>query len=199
MRIFGLILAGGEARRFDGADKALLPLAGQPLLAHVIARFSPQVEALALSANDDPSRFSPYGLPILADAESTRLGPMAGLLAGFDWAAAQGATHLATASVDTPFLPCEMVARLVLAGEGHDTPVLCKSGGRAHPTCALWPLNRHDALRKALAAGERRIGVWADGQGALRAEFSGENPDPFFNINRKEDLLEAERIAASRA
>ena len=140
LRIFGLILAGGEGRRMGGADKALLPLAGRPLLAHVADRFEPQVERLALSANGDPARFAAFSFPVLADADDARLGPMAGLLAGLDWLAAMGGTHLATVSVDTPFLPCDLVPRLLLAGQETGGFAIAESQGRAHPTCGLWPL-----------------------------------------------------------
>lgn len=193
MLIFGLILAGGEARRLDGADKALLSLGDQTLLSHVTDRFAPQVAELALSANGDPARFKDFDGPILPDADpSQRLGPMAGLLAGLTWARARGASHLATASVDTPFLPCDMVAQMVLAAAGAaDRPAIAKSGGRAHPTCALWPCSLETALATALASGERRIGVWADSQGAIRAMFQGTAPDPFFNINSSQDLAQA--------
>ena len=192
LRIFGLILAGGEGRRMGGADKALLPLDGRPLLAHVADRFEPQVEGLALSANGDPARFSAFGLPVLTDAQGVRLGPMAGLLAGLDWLATTGGTHLATVSVDTPFLPCDLVPKLLLAGEATDGLAIAESQGRAHPTCGLWPLGLRKTLRAALAAGERRIGDWAKTQGAGRAVFAGDNPDPFFNINQPEDLTLAE-------
>ena len=193
LRIFGLVLAGGAGRRMGGADKALLLLKGRPLLSHVAARFEPQVEALALSANGDPARFSGFGWPVVSDATPDRLGPMAGLLAGLDWMAGQGGSHLVTVSVDTPFVPCDLVARLVLAAESTDGPAIAESGGRIHPTCGLWPLALRDRLRAAIFAGERRIGHWATAQGAARAVFAGDDPDPFFNVNTPADLEAAER------
>lgn len=192
LRIFGLILAGGEGRRMGGADKALLSLGGRPLLAHVADRFEPQVERLALSANGDPARFATFGFPVLTDEQGTRLGPMAGLLAGLDWLAATGGTHLATVSVDTPFLPCDLVPRLLLASDSTKAPAIAESQGRAHPTCGLWPLGLRAPLRAALSAGERRIGHWAKTQGAAQAVFTGNDPDPFFNINQPDDLARAE-------
>ena len=86
MRVFGLILAGGEGRRM-GADKAQVTLGGRPMLAHVLDRIAPQVERLALSANGDPARLAPFGLPVLPDAGESR-GPLSGVLAGLCWAAA---------------------------------------------------------------------------------------------------------------
>ncbi len=196
MRPFGLILAGGEARRMGGADKALLPFRGSSLIAAVIARFAPQVEALALSANGDPARFRSFGLPVLPDAQALHLGPMAGVLAGLDWLADQGGTHLATVPVDTPFLPGDLVAQLVLAGEGTGGLALAASGGRAHPVCALWPLGLRDRLAAAILAGERRIGRWSAAEGAAEAPFSDRPFDPFLNINTLDDLAMAEALAA---
>lgn len=192
LRIFGLILAGGEGRRMGGADKALLPLGGRPLLTHVADRFEPQVEGLALSANGNPARFAAFGLPVLTDEQGVRLGPMAGLLAGLDWLATTGGTHLATVSVDTPFLPCDLVPKLVLASEATGGLAIAESQGRAHPTCGLWPLGLRAPLRAALSAGERRIGQWAASHGAAHAAFAGADPDPFFNLNHPDDVVRAE-------
>lgn len=193
VRIAGLILAGGAGRRMGGADKALLRLQDRPLLLHVADRFAPQVDDLALSANGDLARFSPFGWPVLPDAGDRRDGPLAGLLAGLTWAATQGASHLATVSVDTPFLPCDLVPRLLLAAGTAQRVAVAESGGRLHPTCGLWPAHIRPALEAALDQGERRIGRWAESLGAAAAHF-GERPDPFFNINRPEDLAEAEAL-----
>lgn len=191
LRVAGLILAGGEGRRMGGKDKALVRLRGQSLLSHVAERFEPQVYALALSANGDPERFSQWSLPVLADAGQERLGPMAGLLAGLGWAAARGASHLATVSTDTPFLPGDLVVRLMAGCATPEDCAIAESHGKTHPTCGLWPVARRAALAAALAAGERRIGQWANAQGAVRIAFAGE-PDPFFNVNSPADLAAAE-------
>lgn len=189
MKPAGLILAGGEGRRLGGADKALLMLGGRSLLAHVAGRLGPQVARLALSANGDPGRFADFRGAILRDRTAERLGPMAGLLAGLDWLArTDGGDWLVTASVDTPFLPADLVARLVDISAGG--AVIASSQGRLHPTCGLWPLGLRPALEAALQAGERRIGRWAEDQGARVADFDA-LPDPFFNINTAGDLATA--------
>lgn len=192
MRIFGLILAGGEGRRLGGADKALVVLGGQTLLSRAAARLAPQVERLALSANGDPARFPDFGGPILSDAGPGRDGPMAGLLSGLDWCAAEGGDALAVVSVDAPFLPTDLVARLAAAG----APAIAISSGRAHPACGLWPVSLRPALRSALTEGERRLGRWAATAGAAQVTFPPATPDPFFNINTPADLAEAERLLA---
>lgn len=194
----GLILAGGAGHRLGGVDKALLPLAGRPLLAHVLDRFEPQVEGCALSSNGDPARFVDWGLPVLPDPAPGGQGPLAGVLAGLDWAAEQGADKLVTVAVDTPFLPPDLVPRLILVSEGMAAPLAVAAaplGGelRRHPACALWPTTLREDLRAALRQGTRKLGGWAAEMGARQAFFPGGAP-AFFNVNRPEDLARAEEM-----
>lgn len=191
MRIFGVILAGGEGRRLGGADKALLTLAGQTLVARAIDRLGPQVEALAISANGDPARLASCRLPVLADAEPQ--GPLSGVLAALDWAVAAGADAVASVAVDTPFFPCDLVARLHLAAESTAAgAALAAAGGRVHPTFALWPVGLRDDLRNRLAAGEARVTGFATRHGAAEAPF----PDAaaFLNLNTPADWQRAEAM-----
>lgn len=197
----GVILAGGRATRMGGGDKGLLPLAGQPMLAHVVARLAPQVAALALNANGDPARFADFGLPVLPDPPLAGVpdfpGPLAGVLAGMEWAAMHGAGALLTVAADTPFLPADLVARLS-SGRITQAAGLHEDGTqRPHPTIGLWPITLREALRQALQQGERRVGRWAATQGAQAVVFD-DQPDPFFNVNTPEDLRRAEaRLSAS--
>ena len=188
----GIILAGGLARRMGGGDKALLDLGQGTLLAHVIQRLAPQVAGLALNANGVASRFADYGLPVLPDTIEGFPGPLAGVLAGLDWAAGQGAETIVTAAADTPFFPCDLVPRLQLAAEGMEHPLaLAASDDGRHPTFGLWPVAlRHD-LRAALEGGLRKVVLWTDAHDAATAHFPGADPDPFFNINTPDDLARA--------
>ncbi|MGO8915139.1 MAG: molybdenum cofactor guanylyltransferase MobA [Stellaceae bacterium] len=196
----GIVLAGGQARRMGGGDKCLRLLAGKPLLAHIVERARPQVTALALNANGDPGRFAGFGLPVVGDSIADFAGPLAGVLAGLDWAAAAvpEATHVASFAGDAPFLPRDLVARLGAAlAAGHD--IACAaSAGRAHPVFALWPLALSEQLRRALAAeGVRKVDRWTERFRLATVEFAAVPLDPFFNANRPEDLAEAERLAAA--
>jgi molybdenum cofactor guanylyltransferase len=189
MRIFGVILAGGSGLRMGGADKALLFLGRQRLVDHVVARLRPQVEALAISANGAQDRFADLDLPVLPDQASR--GPLSGVLAGLHWAAAAGASHLVSAAVDTPFLPCDLVPRLCLAAEGHAQGFsIARAGGRDHPTFGLWPVTLRDDLRTYLqrAASARVLG-FVDMHNAARADF--DDPDAFANLNTPDDLAAA--------
>ena len=127
----GVILAGGLATRMGGGDKGLLALGDRPLLAHVIDRLAPQVAGLALNANGDPARFAGFGLPVLGDSIAGFPGPLAGVLAGLDWAAGQGTECIVTAAADTPFFPRDLVARLCDAAVGQVHPLVLATTPRA--------------------------------------------------------------------
>lgn len=177
-----------------GAEKALVPLAGRPLVSWVVERFEPQVEALALSANDDPARFGFLGLPVLPD--DTRKGPLSGILSGLTWAAARGATALVSVPCDGPFLPPDLVPRLCLAAEG-GLPAMAASGSDLHPTCAIWPVGLIPALTAFLASDAvPRVRDFAKAQGAALATFPAGS---FTNANTPEDLKLLQSLAAGTA
>ncbi len=194
----GLVLAGGLATRMGGGDKALLKIGGRTILSRVLARLSPYCESIVLNANGDPSRFSDYGLPVIADSVPDFAGPLAGILAGMEWAR----THrpeiewIATAPGDSPFLPEDLVPRLHHAARIAERPVACcKSGEWRHPATAIWRTSLYDDLREALIVGGlRKMEVWADRHGVAIAEWPDEPFDYFFNVNRPEDLRDAELV-----
>ena len=194
----GVILAGGLSRRMGGGDKGLLDLGGQSILARVIDRLAPQVGGLALNANGDPARFAGLGLPVLPDSVDGFVGPLAGVLAGMDWAAGQGADTIVTAAADTPFFPRDLVARLQKAGQGMDRPLVLaatpdpEKGRVRHPTFGLWPVALRDDLRAALDGGLRKVVLWTDTHGGREALFPIAGVDPFFNVNTPQDLARAE-------
>ncbi len=193
----GVILAGGLASRMGGGDKGLLLLDGRTLVDHVAARLAPQCARLALNANGDPSRFAALGLPVVADPVPDHPGPLAGILAGMEWAAAHGHAHVVTAAADTPFLPHDLVDRLRQSLLTEQAPIALAAtpgdDGRpvVHPTFGLWPVSLRPALRAALAAGTRRVRQWAEAQGAAIALFPAAPYDPFLNVNTPADLAAA--------
>jgi len=196
----GVILAGGQARRMGGGDKGLLQLGNGTILSHVIDRLAPQVAGLALNANGDPARFAHLDLPILPDSVAGFPGPLAGVLAGLDWAASQGADAIVTAAADTPFFPCDLVPMLQLAGEGMTTPLVLAATPDPdrrqvrHPTFGLWPTALYDDLCVALADGIRKVVIWTERHQGREALFPVLGGDPFFNINTPEDLARAEEM-----
>ena len=198
MNIVGVLLAGGLARRMGGGDKPLRLIAGRPLLDRVIERLRPQVSALVLNANGDPARFAGYGLPVVADSIPDFAGPLAGVLAGLDWAAAHrpDCPMVLSAATDAPFLPTDLVARMADALETEKADMACAaSGGQAHPVIGLWPLRLREDLRRALAdEGVRKVDAWTAHYRLAIVPFADKPVDPFFNANRPRDLDEAARL-----
>lgn len=196
----GLILAGGLSRRMGGGDKPLKVLAGRTLLERVAERLAPQCRGgLALSANGDPARFrGVFSGAVLPDTMPDHPGPLAGILAGLEAAAAlPGVTHVASVPGDAPFLPEDFVARLAAAAQAEDRPIaLAASGERRHFTSALWPVALREDLRGWLASGERRVGGFIERHGAAVASWPVEPVDPFLNLNAPEDLAAAEALLA---
>jgi molybdopterin-guanine dinucleotide biosynthesis protein A len=176
-----------------GADKALLSLAGKPLVAHVRDRLMPQVDRVLISANGDPTRLAGLGCAVIADARPQ--GPLSGVLAALTHAAALGATHVVSTPVDTPFLPADLVARLAAAAGGG--LAVAASPGGLHPASALWPVTLAGALAGYLDRGEARVGGFTQAQAAVRVEFADDAP--FLNLNTPEDLARAEAILRGAA
>lgn len=196
--IVGVLLAGGLARRMGGGDKPMREIAGKPILEHVIDRVKPQVHQLILNANGDPERFESFKLPVIADVIDGHQGPLAGILTALDWAAENlpDCKHVVSFATDAPFLPHDLVMRLmepVLAGEA---PLSCAiTNGRTHPVFGVWPVALRTDLRRAMVEdGMRKIDAWTEKVGIVHVEFSTDPVDPFYNVNKPENLDEAEEL-----
>ena len=196
----GVVLAGGLARRMGGRDKARIRVGGTTILERVIERLRPQCGRLVLNANSDPAAFADTGLTIVADSVPDYAGPLAGILAGLDWAArlAPKIEWVVSVPSDCPFLPRDLVARLHQARAADDAILACaRSGERRHSVIALWPVALREDLRQALTSdGVRKVEEWAARYVLGVAEWPARPVDPFFNVNTPEQAAEAERMAA---
>lgn len=197
----GVLLAGGQARRMGGGDKCLRHLANKPILAHVIERVRPQVEMMVLNANGDPGRFAAFDLPVVPDVVEGFAGPLAGVLTGMEWARSHrpDCSWIVTIATDTPFLPDDLVARMIDTALLEKAELACaQSDGRSHPVFGLWPVELAGALRKALVDEDiRKVDRFTGRYRLVEVAFAIEPHDPFFNTNRPEDLIEAERLISS--
>lgn len=198
--VVGVLLAGGLARRMGGGDKPLRTLGGKPILDRVVARARPQVADLLLNVNGDPARFEGYGLPMAGDVIDGHAGPLAGILTGMEWARAAHpeVEWIVSFATDAPFLPGDLVAKLRAAAKGEDAEIACAmSGGRTHPVFALWPVALAGDLRTAMIDEDmRKIDAWTERYRIVHVEFPTDPVDPFFNINKPDNLAEAERLLA---
>ena len=195
-----VVLAGGLGRRMGGGDKPMREIGGRTILEHVIERLAPQCDGLVLNANGDPARFARFGLPVVADTVEGYPGPLAGVLAALEWAAANRprVEWVVSAAGDCPFLPRDLVERLQQArrNEGADLAVAA-SGHQTHPVIGLWKVAARDELRHALVEEDmRKIDRWTARYKLATVPWPIEPVDPFFNANTVEDLAEAERLAS---
>src|SRR5665213_1913568 len=197
----GLVLAGGLARRMGGGDKARIELGGVSILDRVLATLSAQCTGIIINANGDPARFTDTGLTVVPDNVEGHPGPLAGILAGLDWLAAQssGVEWILSVPGDCPFLPDDLAERLHAARRkmGAGVPLACaRSGEWRHPVVGLWPLALRKDLRKTLVDEDlRKIEVWTARHGVAIADWPDQPVDPFFNVNTPEDAERAEAIA----
>jgi molybdopterin-guanine dinucleotide biosynthesis protein A len=196
----GVLLAGGLARRMGGGDKPMRQIAGRTILQRVIARLAPQCDGLILNANGDPARFAAFGLPVIPDGVADFPGPLAGILAGLDWVAANRpeVAFMLSAAADCPFLPRDLVTRLDLARIAQDAQLaVAASDGQSHPVIGLWSVSLREDLRHALVVEDvRKIDRWTARYRLATVTWPIHPLDPFFNANTIEDVAEADRLAA---
>jgi molybdopterin-guanine dinucleotide biosynthesis protein A len=196
MRIGCVILAGGKATRMGGGDKPLRQLGGVPILDHVLANLTLPRDRIVLNANGGADRFAGYKIPVIPDSIAEFPGPLAGILAGLDWAAQTGLVDdIISVPGDCPFLPQDLVPRLVEVRQAAGARFACAgSGGWTHPVIGLWPVNCREELRQSLLAGERKIDRFTGRFGCATATWPVTTYDPFFNVNTPEELLVAETL-----
>jgi molybdopterin-guanine dinucleotide biosynthesis protein A len=196
----GVLLAGGLARRMGGGDKPMRQIGGRTILERVIARLKPQCDGLLLNANGDPTRFASFGLPVIGDTIENFPGPLAGILAGLDWLAANRpeVSWMLSAAADCPFLPRDLVARLHRTRTQQNAQLaVAASGGQSHPVIGLWSVALRDQLRHALVVEDiRKIDRWTARYPLATVTWPAEPLDPFFNANTVDDIADAERLAA---
>ncbi|WP_135076333.1 molybdenum cofactor guanylyltransferase MobA [Terasakiella sp. SH-1] len=187
--IYGVLLAGGLARRMGGGDKGFRTVDGVPLIERVLATITPQVKELVINANGEASRFDHLGLPVVSDSVEGFIGPLAGVLAGMDHFKGQG-DWLLSVPTDTPFLPDDLVERLMQVALDQEAQiVMARSGGFDHPVVGLWSIALVEELRSALVEEDiRKLKQWIKRYRHASVEWSTEPRDPFYNANRPEDL-----------
>lgn len=194
--ITGLILAGGQGSRLGGVDKGLVLLDGKPLVAHVKARFAPQVGPLWISANRNQATYAHWAESVLEDAPAVAgsLGPLAGIATAL---AAARTPWLATVACDMPWLPQDLVARLAAALPAGRPLAVARAAGQVQPVCMLAATTLAPGLLAYLAGGGRRVGTWLDEAHAIIVDFADDAA--FGNVNTPQELTEAQRNQSSKA
>lgn len=198
---FGLILAGGLARRMGGGDKPLIRVGGRTILDRAVSALAPQCSGLLINANGDPGRFAVHGFPVVADDVPGFAGPLAGVLAGLEFTAGwhPDVEWVVSSPGDCPFLPTDLVARLHATRLAAKAALACaRSGEWRHPTVGLWPVGLRGDLRRAVVdEGVRRVETFTQRYGVAIADWPATPVDPFFNVNTPDDVAAADRMLAS--
>jgi molybdenum cofactor guanylyltransferase len=203
--VIGLLLAGGRSSRMGGGDKCLRLLDGKPIMARIIERLKSQVSDILINANGDSSRFATFGFPVVADRIAGFAGPLAGIHAGLEWIKANrpGTSHAVTVATDTPFFPLDLARRFLDEQRQSAALLVARSDEGVHPVIGLWPLALASAIEDFLKRNKRKVGSFAEEQGAVevyfpKIEIGGALMDPFFNINEPEELAKAEILLKER-
>jgi len=181
--ITAVILAGGKGRRMDGKDKGLVELANRPLIEYVIDAIKPQVETIVINANRNQEQYSQYGYPVISDALLDYQGPLAGFISALK---SSTTSHIVTLPCDGPFLPKDLVERLILALTDSEAEIaVAHDGDRMQPVYSLIPTTLINSLSSFLDTGERKIDLWYKQHRVALADFS-DCPETFRNINTAE-------------
>jgi len=183
MKISGIVLAGGLGRRMGGVDKGLQLLHGKAMIEHALARLAPQVDDIVINANQNLERYRAFGHRVVSDEISGFAGPLAGLHAGLGAVAHPLAV---TVPCDSPFLPLDLVSRLMNSIAENDLAV-AKTGDQPHPVFALVRTSVKKNLEAFLAGGGRKIDAWYASLRVVEVVFDDE-ADAFRNINTLEEL-----------
>ena len=181
--VTAVILAGGKGRRMDGKDKGLVELANRPLIEYVIDAIKPQVETIILNANRNQEQYSQYGYPVIPDALLDYQGPLAGFISALKNSTT---SHIVTLPCDGPFLPRDLVERLIFALTDSEAEIaVAHDGDRMQPVYSLIPTTLINSLSSFLDTGERKIDLWYKQHRVALADFS-DCPETFRNINTAE-------------
>ena len=190
-----VILSGGESRRMGRNDKAFLSIEDKTLLEITLERLHRQTQQIAINTNSNDPKYLAYNLPVLNDAISGFLGPLAGIFTAMKWANQMGYKSVATIAVDTPLFPENLLKKLhrkmemsnsdiVFAGTSTDY----KKKKLLHPVFGLWKTSLYNDLGKELESGVRKVTHWSERHKASNVFFQDKHLDPFFNVNSPEDI-----------
>jgi molybdopterin-guanine dinucleotide biosynthesis protein A len=183
--VTGVVLAGGQGRRMGSVDKGLVLLHGRPMVQHALERFAPQVDDLMINANQNAEKYAAFGFPVIPDAIGGFVGPLAGLHVGLTHAKQ---SLIATVPCDSPFLPADLVSRLLGALRTIDAELaVARTFDQPHPVFALVQRSVLPHLTRFLESGGRKIDAWYATLKTIEVAFDDE-ANAFRNINTVDEL-----------
>jgi molybdopterin-guanine dinucleotide biosynthesis protein A len=141
------ILAGGQARRFDGRDKSRLLVEGRPIIVRQVEVLR-QVAGVVFVVGGDARRFADLGLTVYPD-DQPGLGAIGGLLTALECAEAD---RVVVVACDLPFLHAGLLSRLVDRAAEADAAWVETARG-PEPLVGCYRREARHAVRAAIAGG----------------------------------------------
>lgn len=184
-----VILSGGMGRRMAGHDKGLLPLAGRPMIAHVLDQVIPQADEVMINANRNIAEYQQLGARVIRDRMGGFQGPLAGMACSLEVCATP---LLLVTPCDSPLIPLDLGYRLYEALEqAHTEVAVVHDGKRLHPVFALLRKQLLPSLNAYMESGGRKIEEWIKSLHHSMADCS-DIAENFINVNNPDELARIE-------
>lgn len=194
-----IIIAGGHGSRMGGVDKCLLEIGSKTILSHITEKLTQQTSVIYLNINGNSQRFSEYNLPLITDQTIPSIGPLGGLKSAMRFLSTQNTppTKILTVASDCPFLPPNLLQKLLESSGQNNDVTYCHSNNRDHFITALWPTQLLPPLSEFIDSGGRSVGKFISTLQNRKVHFQYDDVDPFFNINTVEQLQKANNLFKS--
>ena len=193
--ILGVVLAGGKSQRF-GQDKSQVKLQNRLLIDYILREIVDEFKETLIIANEPIKFMQSKNISVTKDYQSG-LGPLGGVLTAMKWIKENNKKYewISTFPSDTPFFTKkELNYFYENIKENNSKLFFIKNKDTRHNIFGLWSLDLIDQLEKDLLKGQRKVEDWADSIGVSTVNIEYKKPDPFFNINTKEDLKRAKEM-----
>ena len=195
--ILAVVLAGGQSKRF-GEDKNQAKLGNITLLEHVLAKVTKKFEKILIISNQNLNLKMLNSITIIPDCIQGNLGPLVGVLTAMKWIKKNNKQYqwIATFPSDTPFFDTSIIEKYKSRINLNECLLyFVRSNQKRHNIFGLWSVKLMDTLENDLINNNfRKVEKWADKIGVETINVKIDKFDPFFNINTKTDLEEAEKI-----
>jgi molybdopterin-guanine dinucleotide biosynthesis protein A len=190
--ILGVVLAGGKSQRF-GQDKSQVKLQNKLLINYILEEIVDEFKEILIIANEQIKFMQSENISVTKDFKSG-LGPLGGVLTAMKWIKENNKHYkwISTFPSDTPFFTKKELKYFYEKIEINESKLFfIKSKDTRHNIFGLWSVSLIEKLEADIIKGERKVEIWADSIGVKTVNIDYKKPDPFFNINTKEDLEKA--------
>jgi len=189
--ITGIIIAGGQSKRMQYADKGLTKIHGKPMISYVINSLSKQVNNIIINSNSYIKEYQKFGYPVIADTMDNHQGPLAGIVSVLTVVETPYAMIL---PCDVPCCPTTLGPQLMNAMQHKNADVcVAHDGRRMQSLIMLLRCSIKTHMESYLASGQRKVETWILNQHYTTADFS-QNHQWFFNVNTPDELAHLDKF-----